>query len=325
MLEILKKRWVYHTLIWVSVFLLFMLLSYEGGFNVEDLLIQPLLIVGQFMYICYLGFWAKDHLFANRKYFQYILALAFIVVTTVLILEWMKQFGVQEGNDKIQNMTNVGFTLLFSTGLQYFKRGIIGQYQIQELRAKTAETELTALKAQINPHFLFNTLNNIYGMNQIDSSKGSDMILELSDVMRYHLEFSKMDHVRLEQEIELVQSYIRLEELRLTDNCDLQVRTSKVDKSLKISPLLFLPFVENAFKHGTHPLNPCFIHIRIDVDNEHILFHVKNSIISNRKVVKTHIGLENTLRRLELIYPERHTIDIKEEGDVFSVDLKIKI
>ncbi len=325
MLEILKKRWVYHTLIWVAAFILFMFLEYEADSDLADLFFTPCIVVFQFMYISYLGFWAKERLFSDRKYLLYILALGFIVVTTVFLLEYFKNFGVLDGNGKIQNTTNVGFVLLFTTGLQYFKRGIVGQYQIQELRAKTAETELTALKAQINPHFLFNTLNNIYGMNQIDSTKGSEMILELSDVMRYHLDFSKMDDVRLEQEIELVKSYIKLEQLRLTDNCDLQVRTSKVDKSMKISPLLFLPFVENAFKHGTHPMNPCFVHIRIDVDDEHIIFHVSNSIIRNRKVVKTHIGLENTLRRLELIYPERHVIDMKNDNDIFSVDLKIKI
>lgn len=288
--------------------------------NIIQSLIDIITNILPLMYIAYAGFWIKSAFFDKRKYLAFSLALLFIIVSGVFAL---KLFGVNQGNTLFNNIINVAFVLLSSLGLQYFKRGIINQHQIQELRAKTAETELNALKAQINPHFLFNTLNNIYGMNQIDSNKGSEMILELSDVMRYHLEFSKMGTVRIEDEIQLIESYIKLESLRLTDNCKLQVDIEEVDQSLNISPLLFLSFVENAFKHGTHPIHPCFINLSLKSKENVIYFEIENSIIENRKVVKTNIGLENTSRRLELIYPEKHQLNVSESNKSYKVNLEI--
>lgn len=324
MWKLLQKRWFYHSLIWLGAYLLFFLLAYETDWTLLENLVDPIFILIPLAFITYSGFWAKANLFDKRKYWLYVLSLLLITFVGMAMFQGLKLMGHMEGNGTLQNMSNIIFTILFSTGLQYFKRGIISQQQLQELRAKTAETELNALKAQINPHFLFNTLNNIYGINQIDSEKGSEMILELSDVMRYHLEFSKLNMVRLEEETELIQSYIRLEELRLTENCDLKVDVSSIDPSLKVSPLLFLPFVENAFKHGTHPLKPCFVHIQLKTIDDKIIFNVINSIVENKKIVKTNIGLENTQRRLELMYPNKHSLKVDKSQEKYSLSLIIK-
>jgi len=111
----------------------------------------------------------------------YILSAIAILFIGVFIYEALDGLRFSNSNSRGQNITNFAFIQLLAVGMQYFKRGIVNQYQIQELKAKTVETELNALKAQINPHFLFNTLNNIYGMNQINPQKGSEMIMELSD------------------------------------------------------------------------------------------------------------------------------------------------
>ena len=207
----------------------------------------------------------------------------------------------------------------------YFKRGLVNQYQLQELKAKSAENELNSLKAQINPHFLFNNLNNIYSINQMDSQKGSEMILELAEVMRYHLQFSKQSYVSISSEFQLIQSYIELEKLRLKNNCTLNIQIKEGDDNHKIAPLLLLPFVENAFKHGTHPTQDCFISLTIEIENGRLYFSINNSLIKNKRVVKTHVGLENTKRRLFLLYPDRHSLKIKSDEATYQVKLEIDL
>ena len=289
-------------------------------------LIDPFFFLAPIFVITYLGFWAKEKFFDKRQYFVYLLVAAALVALGVGIHEMLNSVAVNQVDNSIpQNIFNFIFFLLTTTGFQYLKRGIINQYQVQELKAKTAKTELNALKAQINPHFLFNTLNNIYGMNQIDSEKGSEMILELSDVMRYHLEFSKEGQVKLEDEIQLLQSYIKLEKLRLRETCDVQADFDSADPEMKISPLLFIPFVENAFKHGTHPTQDCYVHIKLSSNGKSVIFSVKNSKTTGRKVVKTNIGIQNTMRRLELIFPEKHNLNIVNNEVYHLVELTIDL
>ena len=237
----------------------------------------------------------------------------------------VKYFDPSYGNSVSQDLTNLIVLLPMFLGLQYFKRGIVNQYQLQELKAKTVETELNALRAQVNPHFLFNTLNNLYGVNQVDPRKGSEMILELSEVMRYHLELSSIKKISIQEELDLIKSYISLEQLRLNDNCTLELDFTPIDKSISISPLLLIPFVENAFKHGTHPTKCCFVTIKMMATNQSLEFKIKNSVISNRNAVQTNIGLANTKRRLELLYPKRYELSIDNDSKEFSVELKIKI
>lgn len=328
MIQFLKKRWVYHSLIWLSSYLGLTFLSYMSESNTGSFiscLKEPLLFFIPIIPATYLAFLAKEYFFDSRRYFLYLLAAAAIVVLGVALYESLETFDSIVTNTRTQNIFNFVFLQFFAVGLQYFKRGIVNQYEIQELKAKTAVTELNALKAQINPHFLFNTLNNIYGMNQIDSDKGSEMILELSDVMRYHLEFSKEGKVKLKDEIQLLQSYIKLEKLRLRQTCKVQTDFSNANEGVMISPLLFIPFVENAFKHGTHPTKECFVHIELKTTEKMIYFTIKNSVISNRRVVKTNIGLQNTERRLELIYPGKYELNIDKNEKEHSVELNIEI
>ncbi len=328
MIQFLQKRWVYHSLIWVTLYLTFAALiffSKENTLSILECLREPFFSIAPIFLCTYLGFFAKERFFDARQYLIYLLSVVAIVAICVMVYETLDMLDGERGNSRTQNITNFVFVQLFAVGLQYFKRGITNQYQLQELRAKTAISELNALKAQINPHFLFNTLNNIYSMNQIDPEKGSEMIMELSDVMRYHLEFSKEQKVKLEEEIQLLRSYIKLEQLRLRDTCDVKIDFDEVDDSLMIHPLFFIPFVENAFKHGTHPTKKCFVHIELRTTATAILFTVKNSIIANRKVVKTNIGLQNTKRRLELILPDKHQLNIKQNERNHSVELKIEL
>jgi Putative regulator of cell autolysis len=299
--------------------------STRENVSFSSCLIDPLYFFAPFLPITYLAFSAKKYLFDSRKYILYILAAMAIVAIGVALYESIEVLQNKVNNSRSQNIFNFIFLQIFVVGLQYFKRGIVNQYQIQELKAKTVLTELNTLKAQLSPHFLFNTLNNIYGMNQIDSEKGSEMIMELSDVMRYHLEFSNEEKVKLKDEIQLLKSYIKLETLRLNSTCDVRINFDKANENLMISPLLFLPFVENAFKHGTHPNKQCFVHIELHTTNDKLYFMTKNSVVVNRKVVKTNIGLQNTKRRLELIFPQRHKLNIAKTTHEHLVEMYIEL
>lgn len=326
MIQFLKKRWVYHSLIWITSLLIFGSMDYMGSDDSNPLLYsikQVIVFLLPIIPVIYLSFWAREFFFDRRRYFLFFLSAIAIVALGVVLYEFFEQFQEKVQNSRSQNIFNYFFLQFFAIGLQYFKRGIVNQYQLQELKAKTAVTELNALKAQLNPHFLFNTLNNIYGINHIDAEKGSEMIMELSEVMRYHLEFSKIGKVKLEDEIQLLNSYIKLEKLRLRETCDVQIDFEDVDDHETISPLLFIPFVENAFKHGTHPTKECYVHIKLKTIEGKLFFTVRNSVVANRKVVKTNIGLQNTKRRLNLIFPERHQLNITQNDQEHLVELYI--
>jgi LytS/YehU family sensor histidine kinase len=273
----------------------------------------------------YVHFYIKNHLFKHRKYVLYVALFILNIACCVAFASFLNQTIGELNTTRTQDTINITMIVLFSTGLQYLKRGIVNQYQLQELRAKNAETELNALKTQLNPHFLFNTLNNIYAINQMNAEQGSEMIMELSEVMRYHLHVSTLKTISLADEVQLIQSYIALEKLRLNDNCELKIDLNTTASSAQIAPLLLLPFIENAFKHGTHPIQPCFVHISLHVNNRKLDFEVRNSIIQNKKTVKTHIGLANTQRRLAIIYPNRHDLRIEETDREYVTDLKMDL
>lgn len=326
MSDFLKKRWVYHSLIWLVVICVLTVMSIMQGEELSLSSFGRMLVSTSPMAIAiYVNFYLKDILFGKRKYILYVLTLPLLTIIIIWAATKLLPLVVETSMTWQNHTTNIVFAMIFTTVLQYFKRGMVGQYQLQELRAKTAETELNALKAQINPHFLFNTLNNIYATNEIDAQQGSQMIMELSEVMRYHLRFSKMKKVSLQEEIQLIRAYIELEKLRLNSNCDLQTDWSQVDSSIKIASLIFLPFIENAFKYGSHPTQDCFIHLDIKTQANSVDFELSNSIIHRKKVVKTHIGLTNTIRRLEIIYPNQHTLDIRKTEDIYTIKLNLQV
>ena len=326
MIDFLKKRWVYHFLIWLAGFGVMIIAWIASG--PEETLEAQLGILAYFVPIIpivYLNFYFKSIFFDKSKYWKYLLSIPIQVAVGVIIYELDYLLFVDFKQSWLQDANNIFFIIAFTTGLQYLKRGIVNQYQIQVLRAKNAEMELNSLKAQINPHFLFNNLNNIYSINQIDHEKGTEMILELAEVMRYHLASSKKKKVSLQDEVQLVRSYIELEKLRLQDNCKLEIAIEEPKTSSKISPLLLLPFIENAFKHGTHPTLECFVKISITSTDQEIHFSVLNSIINNKNVVKTNLGLENTQRRLELLYPESHKLEMNRTQETYAVKLEIQL
>ena len=185
--------------------------------------------------------------------------------------------------------------------------------QSEEARLKAeatrADAELRDLRYQTNPHFLLNTLNNIYALMTFDTKRAQDAIQQLSAMLRHVLYDNHEKEIKMEDEIEFLQSYISLMKIRQSGEVDVTFDVEQADKSVRIVPLILIPLVENAFKHGIGHAQPSFIHITLKADNSHIDFDIKNSVVPNGdNGQKGHgIGLTQVQKRLELAYPGNYT------------------
>lgn len=328
MLNFLQRRWVYHTLIWVAGAVLTSEVTIAPDnilAGLSEALLEILIYFPPLIICVYTVFYFKKRLLDEQRYFIFAVLLLLTVALGVGFYQLEYYLLGTHSNYLRQDVQNLFFIALMAIGLQHFKRDILDQYRLKELQARNTEIELAALKTQLNPHFLFNSLNNIYGVVQEDAPRGSEMIIGLADVMRYYLRSSSRESISLEEEVQLIRSYTELEALRLNDNCQLSSDLQLEGKRGEIAPLLLLPFIENAFKHGTHPVRPCFISIGLSIVQNEINFTVSNSIISNSKTIKTNIGLVNTRKRLELIYPNQHQLEINENETTYTVTLTIPL
>ncbi|WP_240935652.1 sensor histidine kinase [Hymenobacter sp. HDW8] len=187
----------------------------------------------------------------------------------------------------------------------------------QALEQEKVSTELSWLKAQINPHFFFNTLNNIYSLTLLDGERAREAIHRLSRMMRYVLYDTQHGTAQLSQEVQFLQDYIDLMQLRLTDNVRIEFTIPHPLQEASIAPLILLTFVENAFKHGVSTVASSRIHIAMQQPTPDTLeVTVQNSVFSDRPVAldeNSGIGLTNTRRRLELLYPGRYTLTVTEQ------------
>ena len=204
----------------------------------------------------------------------------------------------------------------------YFKqRG--DQKRLADLEKQNLEQQLEYLKYQINPHFLMNTLNNIHALVDIDPEKAKTTILELSKMMRFVLYEGNKQVVPLDREISFLQNYITLMKLRYTDKVQISVEVPEVLPNKEVPPLMFITFVENAFKHGVSYRQASFIDIVVSVDDAKLTFSCANSRIPKEEDKHDGVGLRNVKQRLDLIYEDRYTLDIKDEPDRYTVILMI--
>ena len=201
--------------------------------------------------------------------------------------------------------------------------------ELLEKEKQKTEVELKALKAQINPHFFFNTLNNIYSMALDKDERLPATILQLSDLMRYFLYESKDNFIPLEKELAVVNNYIALQKIRSDAQLNFEMKSSGEVNGQKIAPLLLVTFLENAFKHGAKGNSETFfIRINTEVEKDRLIFSVENNkgIVDEIKTCDNGgLGLENIKRQLELLYPGKHILTIKDLTDSFTVQLQLTL
>ncbi|WP_161492777.1 sensor histidine kinase [Spirosoma sp. 209] len=218
-------------------------------------------------------------------------------------------------------LMNIGYSLV--TSWQNSRR------RQQALIQQRIQAELDALKAQVNPHFLFNSLNNIYGTAIVENSpRTAESIQQLSGIVRYVMEESRQKTTDIQRELRFIDDYVELQRVRIPDQANIRIDTDIQwdERPAQIVPLLLNPLIENAFKYGISIQQPCFVRIRLRVQDNSLHLGIENSILPRTDLEKgTGLWLANVRQRLALAYPNQHTLRITDQNDTFSVDLSINL
>ena len=215
-------------------------------------------------------------------------------------------------------MMIMGLSIATST----VERWQTAESKVVKAEAEKATAELSFLKAQINPHFLFNTLNNIYTQSVINSKHTSESIMKLSNIMRYVTDDVTQDFVMLKDEIDCVRDYIELQRLRLGADAEISFGVEGKPEGRKIAPLIFMTFIENAFKYGVTKKEKTIISIKLSIGADKIDFSCQNKIYAHQSnLERSGIGIANTRQRLTHLYAQQHRLDIKNTGEMFTVNL----
>lgn len=271
-----------------------------------------------------------------KKYLLYVITLVLSIVTAFVLLGlFFNLFDVNPDGIGIINpillkiepvMRANAFLMLVVSILASISLTI--NNHLRQLEKEKLVAQISSLQFQINPHFLFNTLNNIYATAIDTSPRTADMVDKLSEMMRYTMKETQKDFVRLEEEINYLNNYIELQKLRLESKIEFDYTIEGDLTELQIAPMLLIPFVENAFKHGVNSEQNSNIRINIKANAPELHFLVSNNKVNNQSGINKNnigLGIENTKHRLNLIYPSRHLLTIKETENDFIVSLHINL
>ncbi len=254
----------------------------------------------------------------KKKSIQRFYKITLVIIGIILVL-FNDTFGKLEG---LAEFIALYFILVFVTIAHWI---FIQIKSIIRLRNEKAKTELLHLKSQVNPHFFFNTLNNLYGLMEKDS-KEREMVLKLSDMMRYSLYEGQKDWVSLKDELDYIQNYIELQEIRYHKKSDVRFAHNIENPDAGIMPLLFIILVENAYKHGLENLEKnAYIHLDLSEKNNELNFVIENNFESKQAPNREGIGLKNLQRRLELVYPKKHELSFETAKNTYKVTLSLKL
>lgn len=269
-----------------------------------------------------------NKLFMRKRYVLYILSLFTMVFAVQKLHDWLmyKMTGNTIGDFGFKVWAGVywiNFMYIFlALGIYLAFKYSRERERMLQLENEKKELELKQLNEQLNPHFLFNALNNIYSYLLIGSNTGRELILKLSELMRYVLDSSKKDLVPVREEIQFIEHYIAFEKERLGTRCEIDYSKRDAGADLKIVPLVLFTFIENAFKHGTASIQKSIITIRLDVGEDSICLYVMNPASKNDSI-STQIGLENTRRRMDLLYHKQYKLSIAHDKESYAVTLEI--
>jgi two-component system, LytTR family, sensor kinase len=329
-----------HTLFWV-VWLSRNLYDVVGIWSWPWALFYALTIFISQAPLVYLHLYLIVPKFLNRQRFAlYLLITGVLVCASSWINYYLLQVMPGEGAPESLklfaqrigwsfNILEAIIVVILTYALKYTLVAFLTQNELLRLQKEKLQLELRSLKAQVHPHFLFNTLNNLYSLTLKNSAKAGEMVLKLSDIMRYVLYEANEDQVSMEKEITFIRNYIELQRIRYSDKHRISFNVEGKISDQKVAPLLFIDFVENAFKHGLDKrFESGYVCVEFILDGDHLQFRVKNSASQSDEPgteKQSGIGLQNVRRRLELIYSDRHNLAIKGTNEEFSVELKLEL
>lgn len=292
-----------------------------------------------YMAIVYFNFSVLIPKYLSRnQYSAYtmMLVLVALVVTPIkLAIFNIKFMGMADQQEYIRSHQIYHYIISFvvgaaSAGVRITGDWLTNQQDKKELEHRTIQSELNFLKSQINPHFLFNTLNSLYALTLRKSDNAPEIVLKLSEMMRYMLYECNEKRVPLSKEVNYLRNYLDLELLRHGNGIDVQFDINGEISDQQIAPLLFIPFLENCFKHGLkNRISKGFVKIRLDVTRQNVLWHIENSkpeaIPMKDSRPSGGIGLVNVRRRLDILYAGHYTLSINDKPNTYEVDLQIDL
>jgi sensor histidine kinase YesM len=341
-LKILKKVTL-HLIFWVAVWLFFTAFFSVGSTNENFIfwfstILSTIAIVSSYVFVYHLipdFLLAKKHkLFALYTFYAGVFIVCAVLMTVVFGFVFFYNLEFQQMPALTKNsgviLVCVLLIIVLASAFKILKHNYKSLEEKKTLENKFLQTqlqlkeqELKFLKMQIHPHFLFNTLNTLYGFALKKSEKAPEMILKLSSLLDYILYQVDKPLVFLQDEINHIEDYVSLEKMRFHDSLKVNLIKDGFDKTLQIPPMLLLPFVENAFKHGIFVDGVLQIYIQIRIEDNCLFFEIENQS-TKKEETNIGIGLQNINKRLEMLYPEKHQLEIFEENDTFRVYLIIE-
>lgn len=349
----LVKKFALHSLFWIAVMLFFTFFFgvENASFNTVFLFsafLLPVTIVTTYTFVYYLIpkylLLKKYKVFALYSFYTLVISSSFIIYSAFygLVLSSSMAIGAEFPIKKSLLFINVTIYLVvilacaFSLLKQNYRTNTANEILKNEILAgelQLKKQELLYLKMQIHPHFLFNTLNTLYGFALKKSDETPELILKLSNLLDYILYQTQKSKVPLKQEIEHIQDYIALEQMRFKDNLHVDFKCDPISEEIEIAPMILLPFIENSFKHGKLNNGEIMVQISLKISQKHIYFQLKNSKIDHiryeneslNKPQQSGIGLVNLQKRLDLLYKNDYQLTIKNESEFYEITLNLPI
>jgi two-component system, LytTR family, sensor kinase len=337
-MSIARKYHLYHILFWLVLFATWHFFRYQDYNPKVGIWITAVKVADLALLVYITNYVLIPRLLYKKRYWLFgILFVAMVVASSIFKMYILGQlmnirniFSLA-GGLKGRIYDNVlPHLLLVSTGAAFklMLDQVRSQRKLAQLAKEKSDAELNFLKSQINPHFLFNSLNSVYFLIDKENSEARRTLLQFSDLLRYQLYDCNADRIAIEKEIGFLKDYIHLQELRRDSNYKVSVHVGEEVKGFSITPLLLIPFVENAFKHiSNHSDQQNFVDVALHRQNGSLEFSVVNSKEKNARSTEPvgGIGLSNVKRRLELLYPGKHELAINGSEDTFSIKLKLKL
>lgn len=330
---------LHHLLIWMLVFGLWYMLRYEDYSTRERAFKITVLKVADLALLIYItNYLLIPQLLYKKKYLLFGLIFIVIIIGSSIIKMYL--IGKILNNDQLLNFGANLKVRLYDNVIPHFFlvtagaaiKLVVDQIRLQKKMAdmakEKAEAELSFLKSQINPHFLFNSINSVYFLIDKNNADARQALHKFSDMLRYQLYEANGEKILVEKEIDYLKDYVDLQKLRKDENYLVEFNCAPEVKGFFIEPLLLIPFVENAFKHISHKTNQAnFVKVHLSSHNGLFEFAVENSKENGIKLTEKHggIGLTNVKRRLQLLYPNQHELVIENKNDIYKINFKLKI
>ncbi|HEY4111309.1 sensor histidine kinase [Puia sp.] len=333
---IFRRRYLFHAMVWL-MYALFMLIDMQSYVIKRGwpFMLSPFLISLLLMTVLVYGntLLLIPRFLERKRYLPYALGALFLIAFNTLLRSKSQQYfdAIVWPTDLMTidnyfkwNLFYALWFIIISTLLFYSQRWAEQRAQVRNIQINQLQTELKYLRSQINPHFLFNGLNTIYGTIDLQNSQARNMVVQFSDLLRYNLYEAETDQVHLHQEVAYLQNYVALQRARSDASLSIALDIAISNGNRLIAPLLFVAFVENAFKYTTrddHQANN--ISISLNETGDQLIFVCRNS--ADTEPGRPGIGLTNVRRRLQLLYPARHSLDIGTDAGIYSVTLTLHL